>query len=210
MGRPSAVRLDRIPAAPLIGSQLRFVATKITATGEALTRALQQGVDQILPEVLRRALERGQAVGASALRMREHSIRELIPGANLTRDLARLILVQVEETKKAVVRTVAGEFKDFLEATDLATELQKVLTSLSLSSGPKCASSRTTAPSEGSDRASRSRPHERDPFVAAPGSAQARSEHHDRRSPRAHRCVLAVPDFLSSAHFTGQRGHRAA
>lgn len=108
------------------------MATKITETGEALTRALQQGVDQILPEILRRALERGQAVGASALRMREHSIRELIPGANLPGDLARLILVQVEETKKAVVRTVANEFKDFLEATDLATELQKALTSLSL------------------------------------------------------------------------------
>ena len=108
------------------------MAAKITQTGESLARALQQGVDQLLPEILRRALERGQEVGASALRMREHSIRELIPGANLTRDLARLILVQVEETKKAVVRTVANEFKDFLEATDLATELQKALTSLSL------------------------------------------------------------------------------
>src|SRR5262245_55592890 len=108
------------------------MATKITETGEALSRVIQQGAAQILPDVLLRALERGQAVSASALRMREQSIRELIPGANLTRDLARLILAQVEETKKAVVRTVATEFKDFLEATDLATELQKALTSLSL------------------------------------------------------------------------------
>lgn len=105
---------------------------KIAETGEALSRALQQGVDQILPQILRRALERGQAVGASALRMRERSIRDLIPGANLPGDLARLILLQIEETKKAVVRTVSKEFKDFLEATDLATELQKALTSLSL------------------------------------------------------------------------------
>ena len=49
-----------------------------------------------------------------------------------SRDLARLIVDQVEETKKALIRTVTKEFKDFLEATDLATELQKALTSLSL------------------------------------------------------------------------------
>jgi hypothetical protein len=108
------------------------MATKIAETGEALSRALQQGAAQLLPEIVRRALERGQAVSATALRMREQSIRDLIPGANLTRDLARLILAQVEETKKAIVRTVANEFKDFLDATDLATELQKALTSLSL------------------------------------------------------------------------------
>jgi hypothetical protein len=108
------------------------MATKITETGEALSRVLQQGAAQLLPDVLQRALERGQAMGASALRMREQSIRELIPGASLTRELARLIIAQVDETKKAIVRTVASEFKDFLEATDLATELQKALTSLSL------------------------------------------------------------------------------
>ena len=108
------------------------MATKITETGETLSRVIQQGAAQLLPEILRRALERGQAVSATALRMREQPIRDLIPGAALTRDLARLILVQVEETKKAVVRTVANEFKDFLEATDLATELQKALTSVSL------------------------------------------------------------------------------
>lgn len=122
-GSLEAAPADRIPAGGM---------AKITETGESLARALQQGLDQILPEILRRALEQGQAVGASALRMRERSIRELIPGANLPRDVARLILVQVEETKKAVVRTVSNEFKDFLEATDLATELQKALTSLSL------------------------------------------------------------------------------
>jgi hypothetical protein len=108
------------------------MASKITETGESLTRVIQQGAAQLLPEVLRRALERGQEVSATALRLREQSIRELIPGANLTRDLTRLILAQVDETKKAVVRAVANEFKDFLEATDLATELQKALTSLSL------------------------------------------------------------------------------
>jgi hypothetical protein len=108
------------------------MATKITETGEALSRVLAQGAAQLLPEVLQRALERGQEMGATALRMREQSIRELIPGVNLTREVARAILAQVEETKKAIVRTVANEFKDFLEATDLATELQKALTSLSL------------------------------------------------------------------------------
>jgi hypothetical protein len=38
---------------------------------------------------------------------------------------------QVDDTKSAVVRGVAREFREFLEATDLAAEMQKALTSLS-------------------------------------------------------------------------------
>ena len=46
-------------------------------------------------------------------------------------ELVGYVFSQVDETKNALVRVVAGEVRDFLQATDLATELQKALTSLS-------------------------------------------------------------------------------
>lgn len=107
------------------------MVTGLAETGEALARALQKTLDQILPDVFRRALQQGQAVSAQARRVSD-GITEMIPGVQLGRELARLLATQVEETKRAVVRTIAAEFKDFLSATDLASELQKALADLSI------------------------------------------------------------------------------
>ncbi len=107
------------------------MAAGLAETGEALARALQKSLDQILPDVLRRALQQGQAMSAQARRVSD-GLTEMIPGVQLGRELARLLAAQVEETKRAVVRTIAAEFKDFLSATDLASELQKALANLSI------------------------------------------------------------------------------
>ena len=59
-------------------------------------------------------------------------MRELVgENVKLPKELVGYVFSQVDETKNALVRVVAGEVRDFLQATDLATELQKALTSLS-------------------------------------------------------------------------------
>ena len=45
--------------------------------------------------------------------------------------IAGYVFEQIDETKNGMLRIVAKEFRDFLEHTELAEELRKVLTSLS-------------------------------------------------------------------------------
>ncbi|MDB4973208.1 MAG: hypothetical protein JWN48_1549 [Myxococcaceae bacterium] len=51
--------------------------------------------------------------------------------ARLPREIAGAVLGQIDETKNDVVRIIAREVRDFLEATDLAGEIKAALTNLS-------------------------------------------------------------------------------
>lgn len=90
-------------------------------------------LESILPEVLKRAIERGLETGIGTLSNGGEAIRDLL-GDNVKhvpKELVGYVFSQVDETKNAMVRVVAREVRDFLSATDLAQELQKALTSLS-------------------------------------------------------------------------------
>lgn len=88
-------------------------------------------LERILPEVLKRALERGLEAGMGTFNSTNETIRGVVGKYELPKELAGYVLSQMDETKNSVVRVVAKEVRDFLEATDLSTELQKVLTALS-------------------------------------------------------------------------------
>lgn len=90
-------------------------------------------LERMLPELFKRAIEKGLETGIGTLGNRGEAIRDLF-GDNVKhvpKELVGYIFSQVDETKNAMVRVVAGEVRDFLSATDLAVELQKVLTTLS-------------------------------------------------------------------------------
>jgi hypothetical protein len=90
-------------------------------------------LERILPELLKRAIEKGLETGIGTLSNSGEALRGVL-GDNVKhvpKELVGYVFSQVDETKNAVVRTVAREVRDFLSATDLAHELQKALTSLS-------------------------------------------------------------------------------
>ncbi|HEY8431548.1 MAG TPA: hypothetical protein VIL20_24375 [Sandaracinaceae bacterium] len=90
-------------------------------------------LERMLPEILKRAIEKGLETGIETLSNRGEALRDLL-GDNVKhvpRELVGYVFSQIDETKNAIVRVVAGEVRDFLAATDLAAELQKALTSLS-------------------------------------------------------------------------------
>jgi hypothetical protein len=60
-----------------------------------------------------------------------NAVGRALTEAKLPRELAGAIFSQLDETKNDVLRIVAGEVRDFLEATDIASELKAALTSLS-------------------------------------------------------------------------------
>lgn len=59
------------------------------------------------------------------------AVGKALSEAKLPREIASAVFGQLDETKNDVLRIVAREVRDFLEATDIATELKKALTSLS-------------------------------------------------------------------------------
>lgn len=110
--------------------------------------------DSRLPGMIRRGIEKSIVAGLSTFeksietgRETTDAVREVfsdvkIPDiasavgkalqeAKLPRELAGLVFTQLDEAKNDVVRIVAGEVRDFLEATDLASEIKAALTSLS-------------------------------------------------------------------------------
>ncbi len=62
----------------------------------------------------------------------EGRLKGIIPEMRLPREIVNHILGQVDETKQAAIKVVARETREFLERTNLADELAKLLTQVSL------------------------------------------------------------------------------
>ena len=101
--------------------------------GEA-TSERRNRIEGLVGEAFRRALEKGVEAGMGTLKMADR-VRGVVDGVvddvPLPKEIAGYVFSQVDETKNALVRVVAREVREFLDATDVATELQRALTSLS-------------------------------------------------------------------------------
>ena len=80
----------------------------------------------VIPELLKRAVELGVEKAADA----PDAIKHLVSDMRLPKEVATYLLSQVEDTKNGALRVVAKETREFLEHTNLAHELQKMLTTL--------------------------------------------------------------------------------
>jgi hypothetical protein len=84
-------------------------------------------VERLLPELIKRALE----AGLGTLSKTDETLRGIVGEMKLPKEIAGYIFEQIDETKNGMLRIVAKEMRDFLEHTELAEEMRKVLTSLS-------------------------------------------------------------------------------
>jgi hypothetical protein len=113
--------------------------TRFDGLPSILRRGLEKGIEAGI-HTIERSLETGRET-TDAVRERLNevkvprdvagAVREKLSEAKLPRELASAVLSQLDETKNDVLRILAREFREFLEATDLATELKNALTSLS-------------------------------------------------------------------------------
>jgi hypothetical protein len=83
-------------------------------------------LDSVIPEIIKRAVELGVEKASEA----PDNLKELVTNLKLPREAAGLLLAQAEETKNGLFRVVAKEVRDFLEHTNLASEMQKMLTTV--------------------------------------------------------------------------------
>jgi len=89
-------------------------------------------LERVLRDTIRRGLERGLEAGIGTLSKTDDVVRGLVgESGKLPKELVGYFFSSMDETKNALVRVVAREVREFLEATDLAQELQRALTSLS-------------------------------------------------------------------------------
>lgn len=101
-------------------------------TGNAPTEAVDQERirhlfgDKLVPEILRRGIESGMDTFLRS----DRGVRKVISDLKLRRELTNYFFHQIDETKNAALRVVAGEVRDFLENTNLEQSLYTVLTSL--------------------------------------------------------------------------------
>jgi hypothetical protein len=83
-------------------------------------------LDSVIPELIKRAVELGVEKAAEA----PDNLKEFVGGMKLPREAANYILAQVDETKNGLFRVVAKELREFLEHTNIAGEMQKMLTTV--------------------------------------------------------------------------------
>ncbi|MEM1418974.1 MAG: hypothetical protein AAGH15_29040, partial [Myxococcota bacterium] len=98
---------------------------------EAPRRERKRRLENLLREAVRKAVERGVEAGVGTLNKADKTFRDVVDDVPLPKELVGYLFTSVDDTKNALVRVVAGEVRDFLEATDVAGELQRALTSLS-------------------------------------------------------------------------------
>ena len=88
-------------------------------------------LERVFREAFRRAIERGVEAGVGTFSRADKAVRGAIDDVPLPKEIVGVLFSQFDDTKNALVRVVANEVRDFLEATDVAGELQRALTSLS-------------------------------------------------------------------------------
>jgi hypothetical protein len=82
------------------------------------------------PTILDRLVKRGIESGIGAISRSEDTVRHLIDGVKLPKDAANVVLEQIDETKKGLYQVVAKEMRDFLQTTNFASDVKKILTGL--------------------------------------------------------------------------------
>lgn len=83
-------------------------------------------LEGMIPEIVRRAVELGVEKTLDA----PDNVKQFVGDMKLPKEIAHYVFQQIDETKNGLFRVVAKEMRDFLEHTNFAGEMQKLLTTV--------------------------------------------------------------------------------
>jgi len=93
---------------------------------EHVRESVRSRLESIIPEILKRAVE----IGVEKARESPDNLKQFVNDLKVPKEIAHLLFQQIDDTKNGVFRVVAKEMRDFLEHTNFAGELQKLLTTV--------------------------------------------------------------------------------
>lgn len=93
-------------------------------------RSKVEAEDHDRASILERLVKRGIESGIGAISRSEDTVRGLVDGMKLPKEVATALLDQVDETKRGLYTVVANEIRDFLRSTNFASDVKKILTGL--------------------------------------------------------------------------------
>lgn len=77
-----------------------------------------------------RIVKRGIESSMGAISRSEDTLRGLVEGMKVPKEVAQSMLDQVDETKRGLYTVVAKEIREFLQSTNFAGDVKKILTGL--------------------------------------------------------------------------------
>ena len=83
-------------------------------------------LESVIPEIIKRAVE----LGVEKARESPENVRQFVHDLKVPKEVAHVIFQQIDDTKNGLFRVVAKEIRDFLEHTNFAGEVQKLLTTV--------------------------------------------------------------------------------
>jgi len=83
-------------------------------------------LEGVIPELLKRAVEIGVEKATEA----PDTLKAFVGDLKVPKEVASVLLSQIDETKNGLFRVVAKEVRDFLDHTNVATEMKKMLTTV--------------------------------------------------------------------------------
>jgi hypothetical protein len=83
-------------------------------------------LEGVIPEIVRRAVELGVEKAQEA----PDNLKSFVGDLKLPKEIGHYLFQQIDETKNGLFRVVAKEIRDFLEHTNFAGEVQKLLTTV--------------------------------------------------------------------------------
>ena len=94
--------------------------------GTAGKDSRRRRLEGVIPEIVRRAVELGVEKAQEA----PDNLKSFVGDLKVPKEIAHYLLTQIDETKNGLFRVVAKEIRDFLEHTNFAGEVQKLLTTV--------------------------------------------------------------------------------
>jgi hypothetical protein len=109
---------DELPSEPPGGHGGRF--------RDSAKEAVRSRLESVIPEIVKRAVE----IGVEKARESPDTLKQFVHDLKLPREVAHYLFAQVDDTKNGLFRVVAKEMRDFLDQTNIAGEMQKLLTTV--------------------------------------------------------------------------------
>jgi hypothetical protein len=88
--------------------------------------SFRRRLEGAIPELIKRAVELGVEKAHEA----PDAVKQMVGDLKLPKEVVGYIFSQVDETKNGLFRIFAKEMRDFLEHTNIAGEMQKLLTTV--------------------------------------------------------------------------------